>query len=222
MGKAKPITAAGRRRVQRALDRHGLLLTQGQWEIPSVADLLEGASIATRGYSWDYVPAWEHCEQLAEQPGVARAKLFRGRTTLIARRLWPAVDTLARGARARIQALPTRDEQRTFLAQVETSPGMGGGELREQLALDARAFQRIKGRLEQKLCTFGVEREELDYHTHESCWFPWSASKLAKGLDRRRRPPDPETAARILLESVYPNGLPAKRPRITTLFPLLH
>ena len=61
-GKAKPITAAGRRRVERAVVQHGLLLTQGQWEIPSGADLLEGRPIKTRGYSWDYVPSWDHTE----------------------------------------------------------------------------------------------------------------------------------------------------------------
>ena len=39
--KSKPISEAGRSRVEHALKQHGLVLTQGQWEIPSLADLLE-------------------------------------------------------------------------------------------------------------------------------------------------------------------------------------
>ena len=58
MGRSAPITAAGRRRVADALARGGLLLVQGQAEIASVADLLAGTPITTRGYSWDYAPAW--------------------------------------------------------------------------------------------------------------------------------------------------------------------
>ena len=110
---------------------------------------------------------------------------------------------------------------RTFVEQVEARPGIPGAELRERLGLDARAFQRIKGQLEQKLCTFSTERVDLDYHTHESCWWPWSASKIAKGLDRRRTAPDSGNATTILIEAVYPQHQPAKLPRLITLFPVL-
>ncbi len=221
MGKAKPITAAGRRRVERALERHGLLLVQGQWEIPSLADLLEGKPLTTRGYSWDYVPAWEHCEALEKRSDIGRARLLRGRSTLIAKRLWPAVDALARHARERVRALPRGNEERAMLDQVEARPGIAGGELRGRLDLDTRAFQRIKGRLEPSLAVFGLEREDLGYHSHESCWFPWSGSKIATGLDRRRPGPDAEAAAAVLLEAVYPGARPEKPPRLTTLFPVL-
>ena len=67
MGARPRITAAGRRRVEAALTRTGLLLVQGQAEIPSVADLLAGAPVTTRGYSWDYVPAWNLTDEY-EQP----------------------------------------------------------------------------------------------------------------------------------------------------------
>jgi len=46
---SQPITKAGRRRVQRALEQHGMLLVQGQAELPSLADLLAGKSITTKG-----------------------------------------------------------------------------------------------------------------------------------------------------------------------------
>jgi hypothetical protein len=220
--KSKPITEAGRSRVEHALKRHGLVLTQGQWEIPSLADLLAGKPITTRGYSWDYVPAWDLCDELEQCAELGRAKLFRGRSTLISKRLWPAVDTLARHARERVRALSAGSEEYAMLEAIEAQPRISGGELREHLGLEARAFQRIKGRLEQRLTVFGREREDLDHHTHESCWLPWSASKIATGLDRRRSSPDPETATALLLEAVYPSGRPEKMPRLTTLFPVLH
>ncbi len=221
MGKAKAVSSAGRRRVERAFELHGLLITQGQREIPSVADLLEGAPITTHGYSWDYVTAWNESGRMAGRPDVSRAKLFRGRSTLIAKRLWPAVDALARDARERLGSRTAPGLQRRFLELAEARPGIPVGELRESLGLDAKTFQRIKGQLEQKLCLFGVEREDLDYHTHESCCFPWSDSKIAKGVDQRWKRPETDDAIDALLRAVYPKQRPAKPPRISTLFPVL-
>lgn len=213
MSKAKPITQAGRARVTAALNRHGMLLVQGQWEIPSLADLLEGAPVTTRGYSWDYVPAWELSAELAARPDVATAKLLRGRTTLIDEQLWPAVDALARDARLRIEGVPAR-----LLRLVESHPGIPGGELRRLLKLDARGFQRVKGLLEQRLCLFGEERKDLDHHTHESAWYPWSASKIARG---HRTGVEPDAAVRTLMAAVFPDGGPPRAPRPSTLFPAL-
>lgn len=214
------VRTAARRRVERALERHGLLLRQGQWELPSVADLIAGAPVTTPGYSWDYAGAWELCEELEARSDLAAAKLFRGRSTLIASRLWGAVDALAREARVRIDTLPGADMERRMLDLIEATPGIPGGALRERLGLDARGFQRVKGALERRLSVFGRERDDLAHHTHESCWFPWALSKLAQGA-RRGPAPGSEAAIEMLLDAVYPAGTSGKPPRPATLFPVL-
>jgi len=152
--------------------------------------------------------------------GKAKPVTAAGRSTLIARALWPAVDVLARNARERLQRAPGSGAELRFLARVEREPGVAGSELRASLGLDARGFQRIKGRLEQRLCLYGLGREDLDHHSHESCWFPWADSKLARGAGRRRRP-DAEAALEALLAAVYPEGPPSRSPRPPTLFPVL-
>lgn len=195
---ARPrITAAGRRRVADALHAHGLLLVQGQAEIPSVADLLAGEPVTTRGYSWDYEPAWRLTAEYESGADVAVAKLFRGRRTLIDRRLWAAVDVLAGAARAGVLTGTTSATHRTVLAAVDEQPGIPLGQLRDQLGVDRRAFDRTRRDLEQWLCLFGRERDDVAFHTHEPALFPWSHGPIARGR-RGRAPRDIESALDLL------------------------
>ena len=93
-GVSRAAGRAARRATKRRLTRTGLLLVQGQAEIPSVADLLAGVPVTTRGYSWDYVPAWNLTDEYESTDDVAVVKLFRGRRTLV------RPSALARGRRA--------------------------------------------------------------------------------------------------------------------------
>ncbi len=211
MGARPRITAAGRRRVEAALIRTGLLLVQGQAEIPSVADLLAGAPVTTRGYSWDYVPAWDLTDEYENTDDVAVVKLFRGRRSLVHRRLWPAVDALAIAAREQVLARPVRTDARRFAVLVESRPGIPMGELRDELRLERRAFDRTKRDLEQWLCVYGREREDVDFHTHEPALFPWSAGAIGRAC-RRGRPLTVDAAIETLLEAVGTGAaLPAAR-----------
>jgi hypothetical protein len=214
---ARPrITAAGRRRVEAALGRTGLLLVQGQAEIPSVADLLAGVPVTTRGYSWDYVPAWNLTDEYEQADDVAVAKLFRGRRTLVHRRLWPAVDALAIAAREQVLARPVRTDVRRFVVLVEQRAGVPMGELREELRLERRAFDRAKRDLEQWLCVYGRERDDVEHHTHEPAFFPWSSGDIGRARGRRR-PLAVDAATATLLAAVGTNAAgPAAR-----LFPVL-
>ena len=180
-------TAAQQRRVERAFEEHGLLLVQGQAEVPSIADLLAGEPVTTMGYSWDYVPAWELAWVLGARADVAECKLLRGRRTLVDRRLWPAVHALACAARPNVDS--------RLLDVVESRPGASGEECRAVLAIDARAFQREKGKLEQWLCVWGVERDDVEYHTHDRAWHPWSTSKIARGV--KKTPPVADACATL-------------------------
>jgi hypothetical protein len=195
---------AARRAVDGALVEHGLLLVQGQAEVPSIADLLAGEPVTTRGYSWDYVPAKTLAFELSARDDVGVCKLLRGRTTLVHRRLWPAVHGLAVAARANVHS--------ALLDVIDARPGVSGEECRAVLAIDSRAFQRDKTNLERWLCVWSDERDDVDFHTHDRAWFPWSTGKIARGTNDAL-PAD--VAATVLLDALASDAKPA------TLFPVL-
>src|SRR5262245_51952339 len=145
------VTAAGRRRVEAVLERTGLLLVQGQAEIPSVADVLAGAPITTRGYSWDYAPAWNLTDDYERRDDVAVVKLFRGRRTIVTRRLWPAVDVLAEHARAGVLGCRSDEPARRVLEAVERQPGLPLSAVPAECGFDRRTVDRVKRNLDQWL-----------------------------------------------------------------------
>jgi hypothetical protein len=200
------ITAAGRRRVDAALERSGMVLVQGQADIESIADLLAGRPVTTRGYSWDYEPAWRLTYEYEQRDDIAVVKLFRGRRTLVTRRLWPAVDALAGAARARVHARVRTDRHRRLLVAVEEDPGAALSHVRERLALDRRVCDRTRRDLEQWLCLFGRERTDVEYHTHEPALFPWRDGVIARTC-RSRRPLDADDALEQLCAAA---GVPAR------------
>lgn len=211
------VTAAGRRRVERALDERGLLLVQGQAEAPSVADLLAGAPVTTRGYSWDYVPAWTLREELAARDDVALVKLLRGRSTLVQRRLWPAVESLARAARVGVLADRGAPGRRELLEAIERSPGASGDALKRVCGLSGPEFQRRKNDLAAWLCVVGEDQDDalVGHHTHDCVWSPWRSGKVARAV---RRPPPLDEATATLLAALVVSGRP---PRPATLLPVL-
>jgi len=182
----------------------GLVLVQGQGAVPSLADLLAGKAVTTRGYSWDYVPAWTLREELAARDDVAVVKLVGGRSTLVQARHWPAVETLSRASRATLAG-------NAMLARIERAPGIAGRELKEALGLSgkdgSRKFQRWKNELEIGLAIDGREQDDPAHHTHDAAWFPWSQSKLARGV----RGPLPALDDAVESLGVAPAFLPVLR-----------
>lgn len=214
------VTAAGRRRALAALERHGLLLVQGQAEVPSLADLHAGAPVTTRGYSWDYVPAWLLREELTARDDVALVKLVRGRSTLVHRPRWPAVEALARAARAAVLAGRAKAGRRELLSLVEARPGTPGEALKTALSLPTSEFQRRKNDLAAWLCVASVEQEEApEHHTHDPLWLPWREGKVARGVGRAALP-DVAAAAAALLAALGPFAT-TRPPRPSTLLPVL-
>jgi hypothetical protein len=160
-------------------EERGMVLVQGQGPIPSLADLIAGRAVTTRGYSWDYVPAWTLRDELDARDDVAVVKLVGGRTTMVHARHWPAIEALSRASRATLVG-------NAMLARIERAPGIPGRELKEALGLTgkdgSRKFQRWKNELEVGLAIVGREQEDADHHTHDAAWFPWAASKIASGV----------------------------------------
>lgn len=162
-----------------AFEERGLVLVQGQGPIPSLADLIAGKAVTTRGYSWDYVPAWTLREELVARDDVALVKLVAGRSTVVHARHWPAIEALSRASRATLGG-------NAMLARIERAPGITGRELKEELGLSgkdgSRKFQRWKTELEVGLAIVGREQEDPAHHTHDAAWFPWSRSKIGQGV----------------------------------------
>lgn len=221
----KPITEEGRARVEAALEKFGLLLVQGQWEIPSIADLLEGAPIKARGFSYDYVPAWNLREELAARPDVALCKLFRGKSTLVHKRHWPLVDSIARIAQRGVVAGRGGELQRVMYEVVKAKPGIPGDQLKKRLELSGKTgsakFQRAKSDLEAWLAIVGDDAEESVRHTHDQCWFIWAEGKIAKGAGEPQGEATLFGAADALMKVTFPDGLPAKMPPMKKLYPAL-
>ena len=222
----KPITDESRARVEAALEKHGLLLVQGQWEIPSIADLLEGNAIKTKGYSHDYVPAWNLREELIARPDVALCKLFRGKSTLVHRRLWPLIDSIARMAQRGVCAGRCEETRRVMYEVIKAKPGITGAQLKKRLELSGKAgtakFQRAKADLEQWLSIVGVDQPEGEGHTHDQQWYVWAEGKIGKGVEHQGSEPTLFEAADALMKATFPDGLPPKMPPMKKLYPALN
>lgn len=223
----KPITPEGRGRVDAALEKFGLLLVQGQWEIPSLADLLEGAPITTKGYSYDYVPAWNLREELCTRPDFALCKLFRGKSTLVHQRHWPLIDSIARMAQRGVCAGRGGDLPRVMYEVVKAKPGLTGESLKKRLELTGKEgtakFRRAKSDLESWLAIVGSEAEEGEGrgHTHDQRWQVWAEGKIARGVTTPHGEVTLLEAADALMKLTFPEGLPAKAPPMKKLYPLL-
>ena len=194
------VTDAGRRRVDAALTRHGMLLVQGQDVVPSLADVLARRAITTRGYSWDYEPAWRVRRELEARRDVASVKLLRGKVTLVALALWPAVRAVADAAHDVVRS--------PVLREIERTPGITAERLAAATRLDKKAVQKELRNFERWCCAFSEEREDVEYHTHEQAWFPWSNHKIARA--RRGRACSFDDAVASLLEAAG-SGEPATR-----------
>jgi hypothetical protein len=207
----------GRRMVGDVLAERGLLLRQGQGEVPSVADVLAGGPVTTRGYSWDYEPAWRCTDELLHRDDVAECKLLRGRTTLVHARLWPAVEALARASRSGLSLGNAPADRLALLDVIERHGTVSGDDCKAELGIDGGAFQRAKSDLERWLLVWGTEREDTTSHTHDRAWSPWAAGKIARAV---QRPPAYDDALDTLFGAVFPNGTPPRfRPQTT--FPAL-
>jgi len=185
--------------VADAFMRLGMVLVQGQWELPSLADLIAGTPITTKGYSWDYVPAWELASTLDQHPDFADIKLWRGKRTLVHRRHSPAIEALARMSRGAILDGAAGASPRDMLLLIDGDPGITGKQIQASLDWDAKTFQKHKGQLAELLAVVSKDQEEVESHTHDQMWFPWSTGKIATSMSRHKRFPTPDAAAESLL-----------------------
>lgn len=221
----KPISEEGRKRVEAALEKFGILLVQGQWELPSLADLIEGAPVTARGFSYDYAPAWNLRDELGAREDIALCKLFRGKSTLVHKRHWPMVDSIARIAQRGVTAGRGGELARVMYEVIKAKPGIVGDQLKKRLELSGRAgsakFQRAKADLEQWLAIVGSEAPGGESRTHDQHWHVWAEGKIAKGVAQQDAEPTLLAAADALMKATFPDGLPPDMPPMKKLYPAL-
>ena len=103
-----------------AVDRHGVLLVHDQ-VLPSVTALVAGEPVP--GSWWSHPMANTIYNALGVvDDEVATVKLFNGKQTLVARRLWPDLAGVG-AARDEWQTTGLDDEARALLADVDSGPG---------------------------------------------------------------------------------------------------
>jgi hypothetical protein len=196
----------------------GLLLVQGQGEVPSVADLLAGRAITARGFGWDYVLAWNVAEALAARPDVAMIRLVGGRRTLVAQRFWAAIEALARHNSATVTAGRATEAHTAMLRLIAENPGIPGASIKLTLGIDdTRRFQALKNDLLAWCCVFQVEQDEAESHTHDAAWHPWVAGKIARGAGDSA---SIEPAVATLTQAVLGSPTPIDA-RVRKVIPLL-
>ncbi|MBP9891124.1 MAG: hypothetical protein KBG84_04405 [Planctomycetes bacterium] len=221
----KPISEEGRKRVEAALEKYGLLLVQGQWELPSLADLIEGAPIKVRGFSYDYLPAWNLREELCARADIALCKLFRGKSTLVHKRHWALIDSISRMAQRGVAAGRCEDMRRVMYEVIKAKPGITGEQLKKRLELSGKTgsakFQRAKADLEQWLAIVGEDEPTGESHTHDQHWRLWAEGRIAKGVEQQDSEPTLFQAADALMKATFPDGLPPKMTPMKMLYPAL-
>lgn len=211
-------------RLLDTLEATGLLLVQGQWELPAIADLLAGRPVTTKGYSWDYVPAWQTAWELTQHADVAECKLWRGMRTLVHRALFLPVAALAQRAYEGVIAGRAGQDARELLTYIERNDGVTGAQIKAQFGWDARSFQRYKRLLESSLQIYGHRQDEGEEegHTHDLLWQSWrTASPIHAATQRvKTRPPIPEAVAQLLAPAgLHPQEL--TQTKLQALLPVL-
>lgn len=207
-----------RKRVDEELENRGLLLVEGSFEIPSVAGVQAGNESKTGGFSWDSAPALTLARALAQERDVARLNLFRGKDTLVHRRLWPALNAVAlHNVEAVIKGAAGVKPRKLYYA-VQDDPGITSEELKAEFESDAggRGFGLIRADLQAWLCILHEARTDTPSALpSDLAWFHWKRGRISRLLGSGEPPPLKESVA--LLISSVPEG--TAKPAV--LFPCL-
>lgn len=182
-----------------AVDRHGILLVHDK-VLPSVTALVVGAPVA--GSWWSHPLANTIYNALgALDDDVATVKLLNGKSTLVARRLWPDLAGVGAAADA-WQTAGLDDETLALLAAIARSPA--------PLVVD-KAQRPAAERLERRLLVHTTDIHTPNGHHAKGhqAWGHWAR-------DRAVTPTADGAAARAVFDALAAAlarpGTPAKLP----------
>jgi hypothetical protein len=184
----KAAREAARRRLERLLDEHGLLLVHDA-KLPSATACIAGAPVP--GSWWGHAKGkliYETLEQVGET--VAWAKLVLGKDTLVHRRLWPPL-LAAAASRQAWQTRGLAPDAKRLLARVRR-----GRPLRtdEAPAGKGRKLGVVATELERRLLAHGTSEHTASGH-HARFLETWAAWGRARGIGARDLPDATEAIA---------------------------
>ncbi|HEX2627091.1 MAG TPA: hypothetical protein VHL56_09340 [Candidatus Limnocylindrales bacterium] len=167
-----------RRRLERLLERHGLLLLHDA-KLPSATACIAGEAI--RGSWWGHAKGkriFETLTRLEDEEAVAWAKLVLGKETLVHRRLWPALVAVAesgedwqrRGLKADAVALLRRIRSGAGRVPIDRPLAAAATVLERRLLAHATTEHTASGR-------------------HARFLEPWATWAARAGVDTRDLPP---------------------------------
>jgi len=166
-------------RLRADLDENGLLLAHDSL-LPSATYSVAGERI--EGSWWGHPKGnliYEALQQVA--PDVARVKLVGGKSTLVHRRLWPALGAVARSGQP-WQTDGLRDDELALFENVERS----GSVRTDTLGKPARRAALVK-RLESRLLVYS-ETEHTESGKHVKLLIPFRAWQKQAGLSDSELP----------------------------------
>lgn len=163
--------------VDSALERFGILPVFGQISVPSVADLLAGVPVRPKGYSRIMRPAWDYVDARVERGDVLYSKLLSGRRCLVHQDLWRAVDSIGVRSINKLGEEGSRTARGLIVGVIASNPGIAGEELKSlcttALEISLTAYRNARLMLETYSAIFGLDRTDVDYHTHDQSWHLW-------------------------------------------------
>lgn len=163
------------KRLRAALEEHGLLLAHDVL-LPSATRVVSGISI--RGSWWGHPSGKLIYEALQRvEADVARVKLVAKKSTLVHRRLWPALAAAARSREAWQTANLTAGE-RALLALVERE---GSVRVDQLAALETQKPAELAKQLECRLLVFAAS-EHTETGRHAKTLTPFAAWQTSVGL----------------------------------------
>jgi hypothetical protein len=163
-------------RVKRDVRRFGLLPFSDR-ESPSLVSIVAGGPVSG---SWWGHPAGGLIYQVGEgvdsDPDIVVVKLWRGKLTLIHRRLWPALIKIGR-ARSAWQTSGLSDVASELLDMVELEHSVRSDHLPEDFPMGSQGFRPALRNLEQRLLvlTRSVHTNTGAHALEAESWATWSA-----------------------------------------------
>lgn len=206
--------------VDKQLLRFGILPVFGQLVVPSVADLLAGRAVRSKGYSRLMRPAWDYVDWRLQQGDVVYSKLLQGRRCLIHRSMYRTLDAIAVRCMNRLATVDANTPEGIVFDVVDKTPGIPGNELKlmciDVLGIGASSYTKARSVLESRSCIFGLERSDVHYHTHEQSWYSWNFHPVRRSFQSQK----PMTCEQI--RSMFGRKFPGLADReIHALFPAL-
>lgn len=182
----------------RFVEELGIVVLNPGSELPSLLGAVLGSGERPKGKGFQALnnpeawKAWEWFAQLDDRKSAVGCKIFRGQSTLVHKRLWPAVHRLALD---RLEALRDgRVFSKTSRAVVDWLANHGperSDRVREAMGLASRAQGKELKKAKDELASHGLlllsEDTSPEHHTHApilTLWTAWAPKEVAKKAER--------------------------------------